>query len=271
LTGEFLFYDSDWVRFFIRVTNDSELITEERQNALGNNPDLISFLNCVLNKDVNRRPKILDVINRFNILKQKISAQYQEREKIEAQRKLEEQTKVEENVVKNTTQEKKPAENENRQEEKSRSLPSSGDKATEEVDKTEEEGRKEVEEEERRTKDKDEEKSKKKDYEDYDKKKENDIEKRKSSSPCSTRKLPTQRRHSQAFHLMKRTRTEPTFALTFSDSGPRTKNEPISHSSENSNSSRHVYSFSSGEDDLSRITPKDEEPKALVSPSSTVE
>jgi len=75
LTGEFLFYDSDWVRFFIRVTADSEFIPEERQRALGNNTDLISFLNFVLIKDVNYRPKILDVINRFNIIKQKISAQ----------------------------------------------------------------------------------------------------------------------------------------------------------------------------------------------------
>jgi len=95
LTGEFLFYDSDWVRFFIRVTADSEFIPEERQRALGNNTDLISFLNFVLIKDVNYRPKILDVINRFNIIKQKISAQYQEKSKVEAPRKLEELTKRE--------------------------------------------------------------------------------------------------------------------------------------------------------------------------------
>lgn len=40
LTNDFLFYDSDWVRFFIRVTSDPELITEEKEVPLTLTPTL---------------------------------------------------------------------------------------------------------------------------------------------------------------------------------------------------------------------------------------
>jgi len=93
LTGEFLFYDSDWVRFYIRVTSDPELITQDRQKGLNNHPDLISFLKYVIVKDVNYRPNILDVINRFSVCKNKINAQYKKDEEERKRRQEEEKQK----------------------------------------------------------------------------------------------------------------------------------------------------------------------------------
>jgi hypothetical protein len=34
LTGEFLFYDDDWVKFFLRVTQGTEVLTADKQVVL---------------------------------------------------------------------------------------------------------------------------------------------------------------------------------------------------------------------------------------------
>eukprot|EP01125_Pyxidicula_operculata_P002656 TRINITY_DN124_c7_g1_i1.p1 TRINITY_DN124_c7_g1~~TRINITY_DN124_c7_g1_i1.p1 ORF type:complete len:2853 (+),score=800.21 TRINITY_DN124_c7_g1_i1:78-8636(+) len=85
LTGDFLFYDVDWVRFFLRVTSDEELITEERATMLNNSNDLMNFLKSILIREPNYRPKIMDVKNRLKILKQKVKDE-EKRKKDEAKR-----------------------------------------------------------------------------------------------------------------------------------------------------------------------------------------
>lgn len=93
LTGDFLFYDNDWVRFFIRVTSPQEvrgslpqllhtayslshspnvfsqqLILPEKKMKINNNPVLIDFLEFMLLRDSLRRPTIHDCITRFNYI-----------------------------------------------------------------------------------------------------------------------------------------------------------------------------------------------------------
>ncbi|KAL6047095.1 Dual specificity phosphatase, catalytic domain containing protein [Balamuthia mandrillaris] len=49
LTGEFLFQDSDWVRFFIRVTYEGqELFPPERRQKIDNNPILLTFFHWIV-------------------------------------------------------------------------------------------------------------------------------------------------------------------------------------------------------------------------------
>jgi len=69
LTGEFLFFDDDWVRFFIRVTSGEDLITEDKKMKLNNDPTLVGFLEYVLVHDANLRPTIYNVIEEFKQLK----------------------------------------------------------------------------------------------------------------------------------------------------------------------------------------------------------
>jgi hypothetical protein len=58
LTGEFLFYDDDWVKFFLRVTQGTEVLTADKQAMLDNNPDLIRFFNFILQRKQQYRPSI---------------------------------------------------------------------------------------------------------------------------------------------------------------------------------------------------------------------
>jgi serine/threonine protein kinase len=58
LTGEFLFYDDDWVKFFLRVTQGTEVLTADKQALLDNNPDLIRFFNFILQRKQQYRPSI---------------------------------------------------------------------------------------------------------------------------------------------------------------------------------------------------------------------
>lgn len=102
LTNDFLFYDADWVRFFIRVTSDNELVTPEKEVLpflrlfppscfdlpslglpilsrllpwllsffkvmLDNNKDLIGYLKYVLQRKEAYRPTLYDMIQRFKV------------------------------------------------------------------------------------------------------------------------------------------------------------------------------------------------------------
>jgi len=69
-TGQFLFYDNDWVRFFIRVTSPGqELINAEKKAMINNNSVLLDLLEFILFRNPNMRPTINDVINRFQMVK----------------------------------------------------------------------------------------------------------------------------------------------------------------------------------------------------------
>jgi serine/threonine protein kinase len=52
LTGDMLFYDRDWVQFYVRVTSINEaLLPEDRLMAIGNNVYITDFLKYVLVRD----------------------------------------------------------------------------------------------------------------------------------------------------------------------------------------------------------------------------
>lgn len=73
ITGEFLFYDDDWVRFFIRVTSlGQELLTEEKKAKIGNITPLIEFLEFIFIRNPDYRPTIRDVITKFHVMKSQI-------------------------------------------------------------------------------------------------------------------------------------------------------------------------------------------------------
>jgi hypothetical protein len=82
LTGDFLFYDDDWIRFFIRVTGASpeQTMSPERlaplQELPGGAGDLvIDFFNAALVRDPLRRPSMQDLSKRWDILAATIAAQ----------------------------------------------------------------------------------------------------------------------------------------------------------------------------------------------------
>ena len=65
-----MFYDNDWVRFFIRVTSPGqELINAEKKAMINNNSVLLDLLEFILFRNPNMRPTINDVINRFQMVK----------------------------------------------------------------------------------------------------------------------------------------------------------------------------------------------------------
>jgi serine/threonine protein kinase len=67
LTGEFLFLDSDWSRFFLRITDSSKpLLTEESLEQLPRDERFEQFLAFVLQRNVRRRPTLGQVIARFD-------------------------------------------------------------------------------------------------------------------------------------------------------------------------------------------------------------
>ena len=66
LTGDFLFYDTDWIQFYIRVTSPQEtLLTEEKLNKINNNAYIVDFLNFLLVREPLHRPQINHVLKRF--------------------------------------------------------------------------------------------------------------------------------------------------------------------------------------------------------------
>eukprot|EP00211_Chloroparvula_japonica_P005059 CAMPEP_0119120296 /NCGR_PEP_ID=MMETSP1310-20130426/1392_1 /TAXON_ID=464262 /ORGANISM="Genus nov. species nov., Strain RCC2339" /LENGTH=826 /DNA_ID=CAMNT_0007109765 /DNA_START=33 /DNA_END=2513 /DNA_ORIENTATION=- len=65
-TGEFLFYDNDWIHFFFRVTDrNQELLTEQRKNLLDNNAALIEFFEFVFKRNPDMRPSISEIVLKF--------------------------------------------------------------------------------------------------------------------------------------------------------------------------------------------------------------
>jgi len=71
LTGEYLFYDDDWIRFFIRVTGASpeDLIPPERLaplQQLQGGKHLIDFFKYALVRDALRRPSMHDLAKRWD-------------------------------------------------------------------------------------------------------------------------------------------------------------------------------------------------------------
>ncbi|GAQ90638.1 hypothetical protein KFL_006660010, partial [Klebsormidium nitens] len=67
LVGDFLFYDEDWVRFFIRVTSaNQELISSEKAAKLGNDPAILDFLRFALVQDPSKRPSLAQLVSRFD-------------------------------------------------------------------------------------------------------------------------------------------------------------------------------------------------------------
>jgi len=73
LTGDYLFFDEDWIRFFIRVTGASpeDLIPPERLAPLQQLPGgkhLIDFFKNALIRDPLRRPSMHDLAKRWHVM-----------------------------------------------------------------------------------------------------------------------------------------------------------------------------------------------------------
>lgn len=65
MTGQFLFYDADWVKFYTRVTKDPELLTADNRARLDNNPFLLEFMSSLLIRNYLHRPTIEHVLAKF--------------------------------------------------------------------------------------------------------------------------------------------------------------------------------------------------------------
>jgi hypothetical protein len=75
LTGEFLFYDQDWVRFFIRITvPGQELIPPEKQAKFNDIPPIMDFFEFLFTRDPAYRPNIHDVIKKFKHIRAQITS-----------------------------------------------------------------------------------------------------------------------------------------------------------------------------------------------------
>ncbi|CAL8469507.1 g9048 [Coccomyxa elongata] len=71
LTGDFLFYDPDWIRFFVRLAQPGqELIPSERLKAVAHLPGVVELLEYMLVRDPCRRPSLSDVALRVDQLLQ---------------------------------------------------------------------------------------------------------------------------------------------------------------------------------------------------------
>jgi len=80
LTGEYLFYDDDWIRFFIRVTGASpeDLIPPERLGPLQDLPGgrhLADFFRNALIRDPLRRPSMHDLAKRWDVMAAAVARQ----------------------------------------------------------------------------------------------------------------------------------------------------------------------------------------------------
>ncbi|KAF2073302.1 hypothetical protein CYY_005379 [Polysphondylium violaceum] len=80
LTGDFLFYDDDWVKFFIRVTqaDNNQLITAERKAKYCDIPAITDFFDYVFVRDPFYRPTLKDLLAKFNTIKPTILAQLEQ-------------------------------------------------------------------------------------------------------------------------------------------------------------------------------------------------
>ncbi|EAY17844.1 CAMK family protein kinase [Trichomonas vaginalis G3] len=67
LTGEFLFVDNDWSRFFLRITDPNQpLITEKDIKRLPNDVRLVPFIEFILKRSERHRPNIQQIITKFD-------------------------------------------------------------------------------------------------------------------------------------------------------------------------------------------------------------
>ena len=67
LTGEFLFVDSDWSRFFLRVTDPKEeILTPQKLKMLPNEPRYVQFISFILQRSVRTRPDLNQVLKKFD-------------------------------------------------------------------------------------------------------------------------------------------------------------------------------------------------------------
>ena len=71
VAGRFLFNadNAEWTRFFLRVTREDageELLRDEDRESLGQDQEVVKFLEFVLVRDPMRRPQLNDVITRFD-------------------------------------------------------------------------------------------------------------------------------------------------------------------------------------------------------------
>jgi hypothetical protein len=80
ITGDFLFHDPDYIRFFCTVTDsnpkgefDLEFIKSDKRARFDHDPDLLAFFRFVFVKNPIYRPHIREVISRFAITKDRIT------------------------------------------------------------------------------------------------------------------------------------------------------------------------------------------------------
>jgi len=65
VTGDLLFYDADWIRFFIRLTQENQpLFSDASLDRMGPYPGLRDLLSYVLVRDPRRRPSLGEVVAR---------------------------------------------------------------------------------------------------------------------------------------------------------------------------------------------------------------
>jgi len=75
LTGEYLFEDDDWIRFFIRITGeDQQLLTPEMMAPLADYPALRELLESTLMRDPIKRPSMTDLRARFESVRVQLTA-----------------------------------------------------------------------------------------------------------------------------------------------------------------------------------------------------
>jgi serine/threonine protein kinase len=69
LTGKFLFYDPDWMKFFVRVANkDQELLTAANKADLNQNALLIEFIISILVRNPFHRPTVDHIMTKLKHL-----------------------------------------------------------------------------------------------------------------------------------------------------------------------------------------------------------
>ena len=67
ITGDFLFVDSDWSRFFLRITDSKTLLLrKEDLEKLPNDPKYQIFLEFILKRSVRHRPNLNQIIAKFD-------------------------------------------------------------------------------------------------------------------------------------------------------------------------------------------------------------
>jgi len=84
LTDKFLFYEREWVQFYVRVTvNTYDLISQQNADLLSEFPDALTFLKSVLIRDPKYRPAIQDMIRGYKVTQNKIIEQKKKSELLE--------------------------------------------------------------------------------------------------------------------------------------------------------------------------------------------